>query len=170
MSPRDALLVILGAGGMYLVNVFVPFSQPEAFVHESLHGTSDLGLPEEVLVPPAQPAVDVVVPAPQAPPPVLEEPLIEPPKPRPPLAPTALIQHAPGWTIFDNLYMANGTLFAVTDSPDDFPGIEWMTSTGLPAVNSPESIQERMPTPKDFSFISTAEAKRRWGKERERRR
>ncbi|VDB95941.1 unnamed protein product [Peniophora sp. CBMAI 1063] len=163
MSPRDALLVILGAGGMYLVNVFVPFSEPVALVEEPLASKSDLGMPEEVFVPPAPAAVDVVVPAPQAPRPILEEPLIEPPKPRPPLAPTVMHQHAPGWTIFDNLYMANGTLFAVTDTPDDFPAIEWMTSTGLPAVNSPESIQERMPTAQDFSFITTAEAKRRWG-------
>jgi hypothetical protein len=38
-----------------------------------------------------------------------------------------------------------------------------MTSTGLPAENTPESIAERMPTSRDMSIISPEEAQRRWG-------
>ena len=59
--------------------------------------------------------------------------------------------------------MANGTLFILTSYPESFPDIKFITSTGLPAVNSPESIAERVPTTQDLSFISPMEAHRRWG-------
>ena len=78
---------------------------------------------------------------------------------------TELVSHAPGWTIFRNLYMANGTLFILTTNPTSFPDIKFITSTGLPAFNTPESIAERMPTARDLSFISPEEAHRRWGAE-----
>jgi hypothetical protein len=61
--------------------------------------------------------------------------------------------------------MADGTLFIVTSNPDAFPDIELMTSTGLPAENTPESIAERMPTSRDMSVISLEEARQRWGGE-----
>ncbi|KAJ3507173.1 hypothetical protein NMY22_g17008 [Coprinellus aureogranulatus] len=113
------------------------------------------------------------------------------------LPPTTLISHAPGWTLFRNLYMYNDTIYIVTDDvpvtpslrdpensrdrkPDyygphgedltygytkagDWPEIRKMTSTGGSAVNSPENIAEREPRPQHMQFISTKEAKRRWG-------
>ena len=113
------------------------------------------------------------------------------------LPPTSLLAHAPGWTLFRNLYMYNDTIYIVTDDtpvtpsrsdpensrdrkPDyygphgedltygytkagDWPEIRKMTSTGGSAVNSPENIAEREPRPQHMQFISTKEARRRWG-------
>ncbi|EIN11742.1 hypothetical protein PUNSTDRAFT_63324 [Punctularia strigosozonata HHB-11173 SS5] len=81
-----------------------------------------------------------------------------------PLPETRIMQHAPGWTIFENIYMSNGTLFILSEKGrTEFPGISLMTSTGLPAANTPESIQERMPTDRDMDFVTPAQAKERWG-------
>jgi hypothetical protein len=76
---------------------------------------------------------------------------------------TELVSHAPGWTIFRNLYMADGTLFIVTSNPESIPSIDLMTSTGLAAFNTPESIAERMPTASDMAVITPEEAHHRWG-------
>lgn len=79
---------------------------------------------------------------------------------------TVMREHAHGWTLFEDVYMANGTMFVVSDEPRDaFPPLEAITSTGLAAQNSPESVQERLPTEKDMMFISREEAQRRWGLE-----
>ena len=44
---------------------------------------------------------------------------------------TKIIGHSPGWTIFDNLYMHNGTLLIISDDPvSTFPERRLMTSTG----------------------------------------
>jgi hypothetical protein len=59
--------------------------------------------------------------------------------------------------------MADGTLYIVTSNPESFPSIDLMTSTGLPALNTPESIAERMPTSRDISIINPQEAHQRWG-------
>lgn len=94
---------------------------------------------------------------------------------------TRVINHAPGWTMFENLYMSNGTLYIVT-SPDEeqsplafdggllkaewehgFPPRRMMTSTGLPGYATEESVREREPTDKDMAFISREDAERRWG-------
>lgn len=76
---------------------------------------------------------------------------------------TILLKHAPGWTLLRNLYMVNGTLLIVTSTPELFPDIALMTSTGLPAENTPESIQARMPTERDMAIITPGEARERWG-------
>lgn len=89
---------------------------------------------------------------------------------------TRVLNHAPGWTMFENLYMSNGTLFIVS-APDDppnplgvkqgwengFPLRRFMTSTGLPGYATEESVREREPTDKEMAFISREEAERRWG-------
>jgi hypothetical protein len=79
------------------------------------------------------------------------------------IPPTELVSHAPGWTIFRNLYMADGTLFIVTSNPESFPTIDLMTSTGHPALSTPESIAERRPTDLGMAVITPQEAHRRWG-------
>ncbi|TEB19958.1 hypothetical protein FA13DRAFT_1757975 [Coprinellus micaceus] len=98
------------------------------------------------------------------------------------LPPTSLLAHAPGWTLFRNLYMYNNTLYINSRDrkPDyygphgedltygytkagDWPEIRRMTSSGGSAVNSPENIAEREPRPQHMQFISTKEARRRWG-------
>jgi hypothetical protein len=77
---------------------------------------------------------------------------------------TSIISHAPGWTIFSGIYMAEGTLFIVSSYPKSyFPPIRMMTSTGLEAANTPENIRLREPSADNMDFISPEEAKRRWG-------
>lgn len=44
---------------------------------------------------------------------------------------TTILAHGPGWTLFDNLYMYNGSLLIVSDEDaDSFPEPRMMTSTG----------------------------------------
>lgn len=76
---------------------------------------------------------------------------------------TNLIQHAPGWTTFENIYLSNGTLFVVTTDPSKWPQTRMMISVAMEAVNSPENIKAREPTPYQLSFVSPAEADRLWG-------
>ncbi|KAH9940546.1 uncharacterized protein BXZ73DRAFT_98977 [Epithele typhae] len=75
---------------------------------------------------------------------------------------TTMLSHAPGWTVFKNLYMSNGTIYIVTTRPNSFPDISLMTSTGLPAENTPENIQARLPTREDMSFVTPEEARDMW--------
>lgn len=77
---------------------------------------------------------------------------------------TELLAHAPGWTLFRNLYMSNGTIFIVADQNGrkTFPEIRMMTSTGLEAENTPENIAMREPTDENMRIITPQEAKARW--------
>ena len=80
---------------------------------------------------------------------------------------TELVQHAPGWTIFKNLYMSNGTFYVVSDKPrSDFPELLYVLSVPIPALNSPENIQARLPTDQQMDFIGISDAERRWGSAR----
>ncbi|KAF8316420.1 hypothetical protein DL93DRAFT_2056393 [Clavulina sp. PMI_390] len=75
------------------------------------------------------------------------------------MPPTTMIGHGDGWTLFDNLYMFNGTLLVVSDEDrDTFPETRMMTSTGLAAENTPENIQAREPTTADMDFWTRREA------------
>lgn len=77
---------------------------------------------------------------------------------------TELVQHAPGWTVFKNLYMSGGTFYVVSDKPrSEFPELLYILSVPIPALNTPENIQARLPTDQEMDFISTREAQRRWG-------
>ncbi|TFK54523.1 hypothetical protein OE88DRAFT_1655227 [Heliocybe sulcata] len=176
LSGRDAFLILLGAFCMHILSLlsggFNDGTKNEIVVsthynstwqmHEHEH--EDKGLrfepqvPEHVVdtqprrpeieAPPAQTAqksVDIATVA--------------------SLPGTKMVHHAPGWTIFHDVYMSNGTLFVVTDEePSEFPDPVYITSTGLPAVNSEENIRARLPTKYDLDFITTAEAQKRWGR------
>lgn len=48
-----------------------------------------------------------------------------------------------GWTIFDSIYLFNGTWFIVTDNPSSVPLLRLMTSTGKEIWNDEESIKGR---------------------------
>jgi hypothetical protein len=48
-----------------------------------------------------------------------------------------------GWTIFDQIYLFNGTWFIVTDKPSSIPMLRMMTSTGKEIWNDKESIAGR---------------------------
>ena len=77
---------------------------------------------------------------------------------------TEIVQHAPGWTVFKNLYMSNGTFFVVSDKPrSEFPELLYILSVPIPALNTPENIQARLPTELEMDFIGTADARWRWG-------
>ncbi|KXN85218.1 hypothetical protein AN958_11493 [Leucoagaricus sp. SymC.cos] len=76
---------------------------------------------------------------------------------------TNIVAHAPGWTLFKNLYMSNGTLYILTPRPKTFPEIRMMTSTGLAAENTRENIAAREPTSVNMDFITPDDALDRWG-------
>ena len=77
---------------------------------------------------------------------------------------TEIIQHAPGWTMFKNLYMSNGTFFVVSDKPrSEFPELLYILSVPIPASTSLENIQARLPTDQQMDFIDTKDAQWRWG-------
>ena len=52
-------------------------------------------------------------------------------KPKQIMPSTTIIGTAPGWTLFDNLYMSNGALLVISEEPpSSFPDPLMMTSTG----------------------------------------
>lgn len=81
----------------------------------------------------------------------------------PSLPETSIVEHVPGWTIFRDIYMQNGTLLILSSSPSSFPEARYMTSTGLLAENTPENIALREPTPQNMDIITPEEAVQRWG-------
>lgn len=76
---------------------------------------------------------------------------------------TTIVEHVPGWTLFRDIYMANGTLLILTSSPSLLPEARYMTSTGLPAENTAESMALREPTPWNMDIVSPEQARQRWG-------
>ncbi|KAJ4486553.1 hypothetical protein C8J55DRAFT_558517 [Lentinula edodes] len=75
---------------------------------------------------------------------------------------TSITHHAPGYTIFRNLYMSNGTLFILSPN-NSFPEIRMMTSVSMFADGSPENIAAREPNSDIMDFITPEAAKKRWG-------
>lgn len=63
-----------------------------------------------------------------------------------------------GWTIFNNLYIYNGTMFIVADSPKRFPDRMLLTSSGAPIFNEPADVARRTPSDKDMQIISRERA------------
>ncbi|KAF9230729.1 hypothetical protein BU15DRAFT_91056 [Melanogaster broomeanus] len=76
---------------------------------------------------------------------------------------TKIISHVPGWTIFDNLFLLNGTVFVVTDDPETVPKRQTMISTAVNIANGPAAVASRVPTDKEFRVISTDDAKALFG-------
>jgi hypothetical protein len=154
ISPRDAIFILLGAATMHLSSSFLPHILGYSSINFNTH-----------FVPQELPAAPTVLDSWHPPKPCNPSP--QSPTPTPNLdfeiPQTELVSHAPGWTIFRNLYMADGTLFIVTSNPESLPSIDFMTSTGLPALDTPESIAERMPTAHDMAVITPQEAHQRWG-------
>ncbi|TBU56877.1 hypothetical protein BD310DRAFT_930441 [Dichomitus squalens] len=184
---RDVALIFLGAAGMHFTTSFLgPFTEQTSSIVVQTQVDSDFpsnvnavhGNPisphdhdpfrRPVDNAPVQPDA-APVPAPHQ----RQEPPEEPIKPVvdvPAVADiaykipeTTLLSHAPGWTVFRNLYMSNGTVYIVTSRPKSFPDILYMTSTGLKADSTPENIQARLPTSQDMSFLTPEEARDLWG-------
>ncbi|KAL0960850.1 hypothetical protein HGRIS_005866 [Hohenbuehelia grisea] len=70
---------------------------------------------------------------------------------------TQVLAHVPGWTIFDRLYLVNGTFFVVTDEPNAFPTAADILSNGLPIELGEED--KRLPTRDHIQIVSTKEAR-----------
>lgn len=68
-----------------------------------------------------------------------------------------------GWTIFDKLYIYNGTVYLVSDEPETFPNRTFMISSGAIVENTAESAAARLPTDKDLRIISTSAARKLFG-------
>ncbi|KAF8671765.1 hypothetical protein RHS04_08050 [Rhizoctonia solani] len=77
---------------------------------------------------------------------------------------TKLLKHGAGWTVFENIYMSNGTMYIITDNPSAWPQRRMMIDTGITALNTPENIAAREPTEYDLDWITPKEAEARWGK------
>ena len=158
---RDAMLVLVGALCMHIATSFFGVFQPDLFSDEDTTAKTQVD------------RHDTYDPNPQSP---LHADHKDSSKQNIPVLYTSETEvafsfpettveaHAPGWTVFKNLYMSNGTLFVVSShSSSDFPDIKFITSTGLPAENTPENIAARMPTSKDLDFITPEQARLRWG-------
>ncbi|KAK0201630.1 hypothetical protein DFS33DRAFT_1348883 [Desarmillaria ectypa] len=76
---------------------------------------------------------------------------------------TQLISHVPGWTIFDKLYLYNGTIYVVCDDPQNIPDVSRFYSKGLRILNGKEAEDSRLPTKEDIQIISSKEANALFG-------
>lgn len=68
-----------------------------------------------------------------------------------------------GWTIFDNLFLLNGTVFVVSDDPESVPDRKTITSTGIEVKNGPDAVAARLPTDREFRVITVDEAQELFG-------
>ncbi|KAI5120259.1 hypothetical protein M0805_004595 [Coniferiporia weirii] len=73
---------------------------------------------------------------------------------------TKMLHHTPGWTIFDKLYVFDGTIYVVTPTPESIPERKLITSSGYEIFNEPEEILKRLPSDKDIRVVTPAEAQR----------
>lgn len=171
LSRRDVVLVLLGAISMQLLGTLL-----SQYAADELTGDSDSSIRDmlnaradyELLYPTQQPlavatvtheievrATAAAAAAPPAPTPVeLMDTLPE----------TTVVSHAPGWTLFKDVYMAGGTLFVVSSAPKStFPEARYMISNPLEALNTPENIAAREPSDSNICWLSPETAKSWWG-------
>ncbi|KIJ51241.1 hypothetical protein M422DRAFT_158623 [Sphaerobolus stellatus SS14] len=73
---------------------------------------------------------------------------------------TEVIVHVPGWTILENLYLYNGTMYIVTDDPKKIPDRANLTSAGV-FGDRPES--ERAPTDQHMQIVTPEKAREIFG-------
>jgi hypothetical protein len=77
--------------------------------------------------------------------------------------PPKLTGYLSGWTIFDKLYLLNGTLYLVSDEPSKIPARSLMISTGIPIENGPIEQAKQVPTDREMQIISRRDAKALFG-------
>ncbi|EIW63163.1 uncharacterized protein TRAVEDRAFT_141857 [Trametes versicolor FP-101664 SS1] len=172
---RDVALIFLGAAAMHFTTSFVgPLTDHTSSIVVKTQVSSEYDTDQHNIfaAPPAQHDAHKQLHVDHVPAPVLQEhrePAQEPIKSPATvdtsytIPETTILSHAPGWTVFRNIYMSNGTMYIVTSRPSSFPDITMMTSTGLAAENTPENIAARMPTAEDMAFITPQEAQDYWG-------
>ncbi|KAG8918794.1 hypothetical protein FRC01_001647, partial [Tulasnella sp. 417] len=86
-----------------------------------------------------------------------------PSRPEDLLPPTKLVSHQQGWNILENVYMANSTLYFLTDEPNKWPKLNLFTSSAHPLKWTEADKKAREPSEWDIAFISPQEANARWG-------
>ena len=154
LSRRDAFLLLIGAFFMHLCSIL--FSQHQSIFIDAHQSTVDRTVTNTVTRIRAftvtQTATATVA---------IETPSVA----YGDLPDTSILAHAPGWTLFQNLYMSNGTLFLVASESQrsKFPEIRMMASYPMEAFNTPENIAAREPSKFDMAFITPEEAQTRWG-------
>lgn len=148
LSRRDALLLLIGASSMQLWSFL--FSQQTIMIEAQPQMSSIDHITTQL-----QTVTQTITTAVAT-----ETPSVDPLN-----SDTSVLAHAPGWTLFRNLYMSNGTLYLVADElqRSNFPELRKMASHPLPAVNTPENIAAREPSDFDITFITPDEAQTRWG-------
>ena len=157
LSRRDAFLLLIGAFFMHMCSIL--FSQQTIFI-DAYHSQVDHDTATKTVVRTRHFTVTETTTVEAAP---VETPSVVVAHEK--LPDTFVLAHAPGWTLFRNLYMSNGTLFVVASESDrsKFPEIRLMASHPLVAYNTPENIAAREPSNLDMTFITPEEAKERWG-------
>lgn len=180
LSRRDALLVIMGASVMHLCGLLLPphILDQSIFIDTQYHAAPIPPLPPADLLhqqhldiaPSIITATAVITETLTESNTVTSQSISTPSSTAVPslsleqdLPSTSVTYHAPGWTLFRNLYMSNGTLYILSSDQSMFPEIRMMTSTGLPADNTPGNLEAREPTAANMDFITPEEAHRRWG-------
>jgi hypothetical protein len=76
---------------------------------------------------------------------------------------TTVVTHAPGWTIFDQLYIFKGVVYIVTDSPSTIPDLSSIYSKGTFILPGRENEPLRLPTKEDIRIINPTQAKQLFG-------
>lgn len=71
--------------------------------------------------------------------------------------------HLVGWTVFENLYVINGSFHVVTDDLASLPPIRRMISAGYKMENGDEEMAKQEPTARDMVVMNTREASRLFG-------
>jgi len=76
---------------------------------------------------------------------------------------TTVVSHVPGWTIFDNLFLLNGTVFIVAEYPESIPNRRTITSTGVVISNEAEAIAARLPSDRELRVVTPDQAQELFG-------
>ena len=153
LTRRDAFLLLIGAFFMHMCSIL--FSQQTIFIDAHQSTVDHTVTSTEVRIRPITVTQTTTAAIAIETPSVTYGNLLD----------TSILAHAPGWTLFRNLYMSNGTLFIVAGESQrsKFPRISMMASHPLPAFNNPENIAAREPSNLDMTFICPEEAQARWG-------
>ena len=167
LSRRDAILILIGVLSTHFFTTMAPLTSQSIVITAGFHQHVNNGSAVDERPPNDQEISELLVP-------ILPDSTGEPEaqiatfgntdiSKLSSLPETTLVEHSPGWTLFRDIYMANGTLLILTSSPSLFPDTRYMTSTGLPAENTPENVALREPTPWDMDILNPKEALQRWG-------
>ncbi|KAG8891583.1 hypothetical protein FRC01_014623, partial [Tulasnella sp. 417] len=78
---------------------------------------------------------------------------------------TKIHRHVPGWTLMDNAYVFKGTIYIVSDHPeqDRIPQIQNMISSGKPIRKEPGDEHRREPTDQHMQVITSRRALQLFG-------